>query len=176
MKRIISPSLLSADFSILKEQIDIVKKAGAMEVETPEIYDYAHPCLEEYLERFPARQYRVMSGEKPYFMRFAACFGQFLIARDAQISYKHLPIKYYELAHSSYRREKRGELAGLRRLRGFTMPDMHTFVKDLDQGLEEMSSQFSFSMEWMESLDVPYEAAMRVQKDFFDENRRVLSG
>ena len=29
MSRIISPSLLSADFSILKEQIDIVKKAGA---------------------------------------------------------------------------------------------------------------------------------------------------
>ena len=29
MKRIISPSLLSADFSILKEQIEIVKKAGA---------------------------------------------------------------------------------------------------------------------------------------------------
>ena len=29
MKRIISPSLLSADFSVLKEQIDIVKKAGA---------------------------------------------------------------------------------------------------------------------------------------------------
>ena len=29
MNRIISPSLLSADFSILKEQIDIVKQAGA---------------------------------------------------------------------------------------------------------------------------------------------------
>ena len=29
MKRIISPSLLSADFSILKEQIEIVEKAGA---------------------------------------------------------------------------------------------------------------------------------------------------
>jgi ribulose-phosphate 3-epimerase len=29
MNRIISPSLLSADFSILKEEIDIVKKAGA---------------------------------------------------------------------------------------------------------------------------------------------------
>jgi len=29
MSRIISPSLLSADFSILKEQIDIVKEAGA---------------------------------------------------------------------------------------------------------------------------------------------------
>ena len=29
MNRIISPSLLSADFSILKEQIEIVKKAGA---------------------------------------------------------------------------------------------------------------------------------------------------
>ena len=157
---------------LLERKVEkLVKKAGAMEVETPEMYDYGHPCLEEYLERFPARQYRVMSGEKPYFMRFAACFGQFLIARDAQISYKHLPIKYYELAHSSYRREKRGELAGLRRLRGFTMPDMHTFVKDLNQGLEEMSEQFSLSMEWMESLDVPYEAAMRVQKDFFEENK-----
>ena len=29
MSRIISPSLLSADFSILKEQIDVVKEAGA---------------------------------------------------------------------------------------------------------------------------------------------------
>ena len=157
---------------LLEQKVEnLVKKAGAMEVETPEIYDYDHPCLGEYLERFPARQYRVMSGKKPYFMRFAACFGQFLIARDAQMSYKHLPIKYYELAHSSYRREKRGELSGLRRLRSFTMPDMHTFVKDLDQGLEEMSAQFSLSMEWMDSLDVPYEAAMRVQKDFFEENK-----
>ena len=88
----------------------------------------------------------------------------------------HLPIKYYELAHSAYRREKRGELAGLRRLRGFTMPDMHTFVENLEQGLEEMSAQFTLSMEWMESLGVPYEAAMRVQKDFFEENKEFYNG
>ena len=161
---------------LLEHKVErLAKKAGAMEVETPEIYDYEHPCLEKYLERFPARQYKVMSGKKPYFMRFAACFGQFLIARDAQMSYKHLPIRYYELARSAYRRERRGELAGLRRLRAFTMPDMHTFVKNLEQGLEEMSTQFSLSMEWMESLEVPYEAAMRVQKDFFEQNREFYN-
>ena len=157
---------------LLEAKIEaLCHRAGAMEVETPEMYDYDHPCLKKYLQRFPARQYQVLSGQKPYFLRFAACFGQFLIARDAQISYRHLPLRLYELAHSSYRREKSGELAGLRRLRGFTMPDMHALVADLPMGLDEMQFQFDLSMEWMESLGVPYEAAMRVQSDFFAENR-----
>ena len=157
---------------LLEAKIEaLCHRAGAMEVETPEMYDYNHPCLKKYLQRFPARQYQVLSGRKPYFLRFAACFGQFLIARDAQISYRHLPLRLYELAHSSYRREKSGELAGLRRLRGFTMPDMHALVADLAMGLDEMRFQFDLSMEWMESLGVPYEAAMRVQGDFFAENR-----
>ena len=162
---------------LLEEKVGrLVRSAGAMEVETPEMYDYHHPCMEKYLARFPARQYRLLSGDKPYFMRFAACFGQFLIASDAQISYRHLPLRLYELAHSSYRREKSGELAGLRRLRSFTMPDMHTLVGDLPQGLEEFGYQYRLSMEWMNSLGVPYEAAMRAQQEFFDENRDFYTG
>ena len=68
---------------------------GAMQVETPLMYDYAHPSLKEYLERFPARHYVVKSDDKEFFLRFAACFGQFLIMHDAVISYKHLPFKSY---------------------------------------------------------------------------------
>ena len=34
---------------------------GAMEVETPIMYDYNHPSLSNYLNRFPARQYLLQS-------------------------------------------------------------------------------------------------------------------
>ncbi|MEM2885873.1 MAG: threonyl-tRNA synthetase editing domain-containing protein, partial [Thermoproteota archaeon] len=78
---------------------------GAMEIETPIMYDFEHPCLADYLNRFPARQYVLKSDDKEYFLRFSACFGQFLMARDMNMSYKHLPVKIYELTRYSFRRE-----------------------------------------------------------------------
>jgi len=66
---------------------------GGMEVETPVMYDFHHPSLAEYVNRFPARQYLIKSEDKELFLRFAACFGQFLMAHDAQISYRHMPLK-----------------------------------------------------------------------------------
>ncbi|MEM3823343.1 MAG: threonyl-tRNA synthetase editing domain-containing protein, partial [Candidatus Bathyarchaeia archaeon] len=70
---------------------------GAMEVETPVMYDFHHPSLADYMNRFPARQYLLKSEDKELFLRFAACFGQFLMVHDSQISYKHMPLKVYEL-------------------------------------------------------------------------------
>ncbi len=161
---------------LLERQIgDLCRRAGAMEVETPEIYDHQHPTLAAYLDRFPARQYHVLSGDRRFFLRFAACFGQFLIAHDMQISYRHLPLRMYELAKRSYRREKSGELAGLRRLRGFTMPDLHTFVADHQMALTEFEHQFDLSVEWMEGIDVPYEAAMRAQTQFYEQNKEFYA-
>ena len=106
---------------------------GAMEVETPIMYDSKHPSMASYFNRFPARQYTIQSDNKQLFLRFAACFGQFLMARDFHISYKNLPLKLYELTRYSFRREKSGELVGLRRLRAFSMPDCHAFCKDIKQ-------------------------------------------
>ena len=51
-----------------------VKKYGALEVETPIMYDSNHPSLASYLNRFPARQYIVNSDNKELFLRFSACF------------------------------------------------------------------------------------------------------
>ncbi|MDQ4017871.1 MAG: threonine--tRNA ligase, partial [Thermoproteota archaeon] len=99
-----------------------VMEYGGIEVETPIMYDTKHPSLQSYFNRFPARQYSITSDNKQLFLRFAACFGQFLMAKDFNISYKHLPLKLYELTRYSFRREKSGELVGLRRLRAFTMP------------------------------------------------------
>ncbi len=149
---------------------DMLREYGAMQVETPVMYDFSHPQLSKYLNRFPARQYLVKSDEKNYFLRFAACFGQYLMGHDMTISYKDLPLKLYELTHYSFRREQTGELSGLRRLRAFTMPDMHTLCKDLDQAKEEFKRQYELSMKWMKDIEVEYEVAMRFVKDFYHGN------
>ncbi|ALM74675.1 threonine--tRNA ligase [Thermococcus barophilus] len=161
--------------SLLEQYVtEKVIEYGAMEVETPIMYDFEHPALEKYLNRFPARQYIVKSGDKKYFLRFAACFGQFLIKKDATISYKHLPLRMYELTRYSFRREKRGELSGLRRLRAFTMPDMHTVAKDLKQAMEEFKKQYKLSMEVLKGVGLTpddYEVAIRFTEDFWNENK-----
>ncbi|MEA1985263.1 MAG: threonyl-tRNA synthetase editing domain-containing protein, partial [Euryarchaeota archaeon] len=54
---------------VLDESADI----GAMEVETPLMYDMNHPTLKKYLDRFPARQYSIESDKRHMFLRFAAC-------------------------------------------------------------------------------------------------------
>ncbi|MDD5340496.1 MAG: threonine--tRNA ligase [Candidatus ainarchaeum sp.] len=145
--------------------------AGGFEVETPIMYDYEHPSLKKYLNRFPARQYVVISDEKKLFLRFAACFGQFLIAHDMVFSYRHLPLKMFELTRYSFRREQSGELAGLKRLRAFTMPDMHTFASDVKMAKEEFGKQYDLGLEWNRALGIETDVAFRIQDDFYKENK-----
>jgi threonyl-tRNA synthetase len=152
---------------------------GAMEVETPVMYDLHHPSMANYLERFPARQYVLKSDKKDFFLRFSACFGQFLMAHDTQFSYRQLPLKIYELTRYSFRREKSGELTGLRRLRAFTMPDCHALCADLDQAKQEFLVRFKLSMEVLEEgleLDKKedYELAIRFTRDFYEENKDFI--
>lgn len=150
---------------------------GAMEVETPIMFDYNHPAFMSYLNRFPARHYVLRSGKKDYFMRFSACFGQFLIKKDMQISYKNLPLRMYELTRYSFRREKSGELVGLKRLRTFTMPDMHTLCKTLDEAKNEFKNQFKFSLQVLKEIgfdEKDIETAIRFTEDFWKENKEFI--
>jgi len=148
---------------------------GAVEVETPLMYDFQHPALEKYLNRFPARQYIVLSDKKKFFLRFAACFGQFLISRDMHFSYKNLPLKMFELTRYSFRREQSGEVTGLRRLRAFSMPDMHTLTKDLEQSKQEFAKQFEMSMSFMKDLELEFVVAFRIQKEWYEQNKKWYS-
>ncbi|MFH1420408.1 MAG: threonine--tRNA ligase [Candidatus Aenigmatarchaeota archaeon] len=162
--------------NILEDYINqVMTNYGAMKVETPIMYDYHHPALEKYLQRFPARQYTMNSDKRELFLRFSACFGQYLIKHDASLSYRNLPLRMYELTHYSFRREQSGELAGLRRLRTFTMPDMHTLVKDTDEAKREFLNQYRLCMSWMKEINVPYEAGFRFVKPFFDENKDYIA-
>lgn len=157
---------------LLEQHINnIVRRIGGMQVETPIMYDLEHPALSEYVKKFPARQYTVHSDYKDFFLRFAACFGQYMIARDMTISYRNLPLRLYELTHYSFRREQSGEISGLKRLRSFTMPDLHTFCTDINQATEEFKRQFITSLEWMNALQLDHEVALRFVKNFYENNK-----
>jgi threonyl-tRNA synthetase len=147
---------------------------GAVEVETPIMYSVWHPSLKDYLERFPARQYSMTGkeGKPDLFLRFAACFGQFLMSKEMSISYKNLPLKIFELA-PSFRKEKRGELVGLRRLRKFTMPDMHTFCATMEDALAEFKKQYELCMQVLVEIGFTpqnYEVAIRFTRDFYEDD------
>jgi threonyl-tRNA synthetase len=156
-----------------------VMEYGGIEVETPIMYDSRHPSMESYFNRFPARQYNVIADGKRLFLRFAACFGQFLMAKDFQISYKHLPLRLYELTHYSFRREKSGELVGLRRLRAFSMPDCHAMCKDLHQSKEELIKRLELSINVISALglciETDIEMAIRCTEDFYNENKSFVN-
>ncbi|HUR26441.1 MAG TPA: threonine--tRNA ligase [Candidatus Thermoplasmatota archaeon] len=157
---------------LLEEKINrVCRAAGGLQIETPIMYDVNHPALNKYLNKFPARQYRIQSDDKELFLRFAACFGMYLTMGRATLSYKHLPARIYELTHYSFRREQSGETAGIKRLRCFTMPDMHTLVADLEQARGEFKAQFDRSKAWMDALEVPYETAVRFVKGFYEQNK-----
>ena len=159
---------------LLEQHINnMVGDIGGMQVETPIMYDLEHPALSAYLKKFPARQYRVRSDDREYFLRFAACFGQYMIAKDMTISYRNLPLRLYELTHYSFRREQSGETSGLKRLRCFTMPDLHTFCSEICQATKEFEKQFITSMKWMEDLELDHEVAFRFVREFYDNNKKL---
>jgi threonyl-tRNA synthetase len=151
---------------------------GGIEVETPVMYDSNHPSIHSYFNRFPARQYSIKSDNKQLFLRFAACFGQFLMAKDFQISYKQLPLKLYELTRYSFRREKSGELVGLRRLRAFSMPDCHAFCKDIEQAKEEFVKRFELSLRVIDGLGLSsnddVDMVIRFTSDFYEQNKEFI--
>lgn len=164
--------------SLLEQFVtQITLEFGGVEVETPLMYDYQHPAFINYLNRFPARHYVIRSDDKDFFLRFSACFGQFLIAKDTQLSYKQLPFRIYELTRYSFRREKSGELAGLKRLRAFTMPDLHTFCENLEQAKKEFINQFKFCMRVLNEIGFErkdYETAIRFTEDFWKQNKDFI--
>jgi threonyl-tRNA synthetase len=155
-----------------------VMKYGGIEVETPIMYDSHHPSMQSYFNRFPARQYNITSDTKNLFLRFAACFGQFLMAKDFQISYKSLPLRLYELTRYSFRKEKSGELVGLRRLRAFSMPDCHAFCKDINQAKQELFRRFELSLDVISGIGLSptedLEMAIRFTEDFYQENKDLI--
>jgi len=149
---------------------NLVTERGAMPVETPIMYDLADDAIRVHADKFGERQYRMGTKNKELMLRYACCFGAFGILSDSFLTWKNLPIGLYELSTYSFRLEKKGEVVGLKRLRGFTMPDLHTVCANIDQAMEEFDSQITMCKQTGVDLDVNYEVIMRTTKEFLDDN------
>ncbi|QYZ80020.1 threonine--tRNA ligase [Methanofollis formosanus] len=150
--------------------LGLVLDYGGMPVETPVMYDLADPAISEHAAKFGERQYRFKSGNRNMMLRFAACFGMFSFMRDMHISPNTLPMKMYELSTYSFRHEQRGEVIGLKRLRAFTMPDMHTLCLDMDNALACFEEQLKMGWQTGRDLETPLVGIFRCTQDFWDEH------
>jgi threonyl-tRNA synthetase len=165
-------------FSLIRDWADRIAhdRLGAIEIDTPILYDWSQPDINAQAKSFHQRHYMVTAGDdsRKFVLRFAGDFGLFRIMRDATVSYRQLPVRVYEFS-KSFRYEQRGELLGLKRLRAFHMPDIHTFAADLDGGWEEYKLLYRTFSEEIERTGIEYVSVFRVVRDFYERYRSKIA-
>jgi len=163
-------------FNLLKKWADkTAEKLGCMEIETPILYDWAQEDIKAQTKSFHSRHYTVKTPEekRDFILRFAGDFGLFRMMKDAKISYKSLPFRMYELTNS-FRYEQRGELSGLKRLRAFHMPDIHSFTRDLEQGWDEFIALYKNYADLADDTGAEYAVVFRVVKEYYEEYKNKI--
>ncbi len=148
---------------------------GAMPVETPVMYDLSNRAVNEHARKFGERQYRLKAGTRDMMLRFAACFGMFSMMHHMHLTANDLPLKLYELSTYSFRYEQRGEVMGLKRQRAFTMPDMHTACRGMDEALRYFAEQLRLGFKSGEELEITYEPIFRATRAFYTQNERWIA-
>jgi threonyl-tRNA synthetase len=147
-----------------------VKELHAFKIETPYLYRMDEPDIAEQASKFREKDYRLFVDNREFTLRFAGDFGLFRMMKGVTMSYRQLPIRVYELS-PSFRLEQSGECVGLKRLRNFTMPDLHCFCLNLEQGASEYMALFEKYTKLTNSMEIDYAVAFRVVKDFYDKHR-----
>jgi threonyl-tRNA synthetase len=153
-----------------------IKRFGAMQIETPVLYDWSHEAIRSQGESFHERHYLVhvpYHPEKEFVLRFAGDFGLFCMISNSRISHRHLPLRIYEYS-KSYRYERRGELVGLRRLRGFSMPDVHCFCADIKQSWEEYKQLYRNYSDLAEATGIEYAIIFRIVDTFYHQYKSQI--
>ncbi|MFX1511062.1 MAG: threonine--tRNA ligase [Promethearchaeota archaeon] len=150
---------------------------GGFELATPIMYNVRNPILTAQTAAFPARSYWVHSGNNRYLLRYACDFLQFFLFKEMNLREEQLPARMYEFEQYAFRREQEGELTGIRRLRTFIMPDLHTCCvrdPDLYNAKEEFELQYNLCAEMMNDFELDYEIVFRMTEEFFDKNKEWL--
>ncbi|MFX1500478.1 MAG: His/Gly/Thr/Pro-type tRNA ligase C-terminal domain-containing protein, partial [Promethearchaeota archaeon] len=144
---------------------------GAILIDTPIMYTVKKKKLTAQTARFPARSYWLESGNDRYLLRYASDFLLFDLFSQMNLKPQYLPLRAYEYEQYDFRREQEGELSGLRRLRGFIMPDLHTLCKDIESSIDEFIKQYDLIKELEKDLGIKTFVIFRVTKEFYAENK-----
>ncbi len=121
--------------------------------------------LEDYQDNRPAKE------NETYLLKPMNCPFHVSIYNDNQHSYRDLPIRYYEFG-TVYRYEKKGELGGLTRVRGFTQDDAHIICtkEQLDKEMAEIIDFAKFV------LQKTFGFELKVFASFRDKNNNKYLG
>ncbi len=144
---------------------------GAILIDTPIMYTVKNKKLTAQTARFPARSYWLESGNDRYLLRYASDFLLFDLFSSMNLKPQYFPLRVYEWEQYSFRREMEGELTGLRRLRAFVMPDMHSLCKDLDSAVEEFKKQYFLIKDLLKDLGIKSYVIFRATQEFYNENK-----
>ncbi len=126
----------------------------------------------EHANLFGERMY-VAESDEEMVMRYAACFQQFAMIKDWVLSYRNLPLGMLEIA-DSYRYEQPGETVLCFRLRRFYMPDLHIFVKDLNEAMEVGLRLHSKIFDEVKRIGRDYVSLYNVTKEFYEQHKDYL--
>ncbi len=147
---------------------------GAILIETPIMYTVKNKKLTAQTARFPARSYWLESGKNRYLLRYASDFLLFDLFSQMNLKPQYFPLRVYEFEQYDFRREQEGELSGLRRLRGFVMPDLHTLCKDLKSSIKEFILQYELIKNLERDLGVKSFVIFRATQEFYDKNKEWI--
>jgi len=129
------------------------------------------PPVKEHAELFGDRLYRVDIENRSFVMRYAACHQQFAIIRHWLISYRNLPFGAFEVA-DSYRLEQSGELLLSFRVRRMNMPDLHVFLRNIEEAEEWFFKLHEKVYEEIGKLGRDYYSLYNLtSREFFEENK-----
>ena len=109
--------------------------------------------------------YFMKIDKQDYVIKPMNCPGHILIYKRKLVSYRELPIRFFELG-TVYRYEKSGVLHGLLRVRGFTQDDAHIFCR-LDQLKNEIISVLDFIDYTMKVFGFQYQVSLSTRPDKF---------
>lgn len=164
-------------FDLIKNWAEEIalNRLNALKIETPMIYDYNEPDIKEQVESFHENHYivNVPGKDSEFILRFAGDFGLFRMIKDARLSYKSLPLRVYEFS-KSFRYEKSGALVGLKRLRGFSMPDIHSFTEDLNHGFQEYKEIYKNFYDLARAMNIKFVVVLRAVESFYYENKEQI--
>ncbi len=117
----------------------MAREWGAFEMKNPMVIRGDHNVVGELMGEFHERDYRVDGGRGTCYLRYASDPLAFPFMQKVRFSYKQTPLKVYEEA-SCFRNEQQGEVSGLKRVRNFTMTDMHAACGSVEEARREFEN------------------------------------
>lgn len=109
---------------------------GAAQMKNPILIRGDNNIVGTLMGEFHERDYQVDGGRGIGYLRYASDPLGFPFMQQVRFSYKQAPLKVYEEA-SCFRNEQEGEVSGLKRVRNFTMTDMHAACATIEQAKHE---------------------------------------